>query len=141
MSKRWEEMDDVDLRQLEAEMHEDLSNLRSAATVYAERTWARGAGLAVARSEARRGRLGWTAAGLTAVVALAVGSARLLQHTNDTGVTPGTTAVEVRGTSPRAIRRCWSRFIPIFPVVCPLPWNPWKQARTCAPHRVRRVRW
>lgn len=83
MSDRWSEMDDVDLLQLEAEMRQELTNLREAATVYAERAWDRGgvmssAGL-LTRPAPRSGWLPWAAAGLAAAV-LAVGGVRLAQH-------------------------------------------------------------
>ncbi|WP_419805510.1 hypothetical protein [Terriglobus sp.] len=80
MSERWNEIDDLDLLQLEAEMHGDLQELREAATVYADRAWKRGAGAAPARAgvrtAARHGWLAWIAAGFAAAV-LAVGGTRL----------------------------------------------------------------
>ena len=81
MSERWSEMDDVDLLQLEAEMREELQDLREAATVYAERAWARDAGAVVARPAVRRGWMAWSAAGVTAA-ALTIGGVQFLHRAN-----------------------------------------------------------
>ncbi|GAA3755359.1 hypothetical protein [Terriglobus aquaticus] len=83
MSDRWSEMDDLDLLQLEAEMRQDLDDLREAATVYADRAWSR-AGMTSAstvgpRAATGRGWLAWAAAGVAAA-ALTVGGVRLAHH-------------------------------------------------------------
>lgn len=99
MSKRWDEMDDVELLQMEAEMQGDLDDLRTAATVYAERTWARGAHAAGRTPAPRRGWMMWTAAGLTAAVSLTVGSVRMMRRAETPGGASGAVATEVEKSS------------------------------------------
>ncbi len=101
MSERWSEMDDVDLMQMEAEMHGELTDLREATTVYADRAWARGTRAAVARPAAGRRRLAWAAAGVAAAV-LAAGGSLMTRHTAarvDGGAASGP-AVRVQSASP-----------------------------------------
>ncbi len=86
MSERWNEMDDADLSGLENEMRGELEELREAATVYADRAWARGTGVAMERSLAqrsfvRRGPLAWAAASVVAAAALTIGGVRLTHRT------------------------------------------------------------
>ena len=98
MSERWNEMDDVDLMQMEAEMRDELQDLREAATVYADRAWARGT-VAVARPAMRRAWLAWAAAGAAATV-LTVGGVRVSRHTALEAPVSKATAVQVRPASP-----------------------------------------
>ena len=85
MSNRWNDVDEVELLQLEAEMRQDLDDLRKAATVYADRALQRNAAGAPARSvvslrtAARHGWLAWAAAG-TVAATLAIGGVRLAQR-------------------------------------------------------------
>ena len=79
MNERWSEMDDLDLLQVETELRGELGELREAATVYADRAWARGAGAAAPHAAARGGWFAWVATGLAAV-ALTAGGVRLAQH-------------------------------------------------------------
>ena len=80
MNERWDEMDDMDLQQMEAEMQGELSDLREAATVYADRAWARGAGSVPARPARRMQWRTWAAAGVAAA-AVTVGGVRLVHRT------------------------------------------------------------
>lgn len=81
MRKRWNEMDDLDLLQLETEMRGELEELRAAATVYADRAWARGEHAVPVRAASRPGWMAWAGAGVAAAV-LTLGGARLLHHSS-----------------------------------------------------------
>lgn len=101
MSERWNEMDDVDLLGLEAEMRVELDELREAATVYADRAWVRGGGTAVARPAVRHRWKAWAAAAAAAAV-LTVGGVRLAHHSSASGVQSAASSpgVRVKAASP-----------------------------------------
>lgn len=101
MSKRWSEMDDMELSQLECEMREDLQGLRTAATAYADRAWARSEGKQEPVKASGRGWMAWSAAGVTAAL-LALGAARLThQALPSTAERAGTrTTEQVKEVSP-----------------------------------------
>lgn len=80
MKERWNEVDDVALQQIEAEMAGELSELRAAATVYAERAWNRHGPMHVVRPLVRSAWLAWGTAGLAAAV-LTVGGVRAMHRT------------------------------------------------------------
>ncbi len=78
MNERWNEVDDLELRQVEVEMADALLDVRTAATLYAERAWTRGEHTAI-RPVRRSGWMAWGAASLAAMV-LTVGGVHVLHH-------------------------------------------------------------